>query len=123
MYARINECKRSVGATSWYFDGITAETAEFTFINSVWNDNTVHVDLLFEDLSDNVSDIKFTIAGRTFKKMNILTDESVDADNLISNKSSLKKKGGVPEGKEFIVHIKSKHPIVVSGKKPAVYHS
>ena len=123
MYARINECKRSVGATSWYFDGITAETAEFTFINSVWNDNTVHVDLIFEDASDDVADIKFTIAARTFKKMNILTDESVDADNLISNRISLKKKGGVPEGKEFAVHIKSKHPIVVSGKKPAVYYT
>lgn len=123
MYARIDEYKRSVGATSWYFDGITAETAEFTFINSVWDNNTVHVDLLFEDKADYVADIKFDIASRSFKKMNILTDESIDSDNLISNRSSLEKKGGVPEGKEFAVHIKAKHPIVVSGKKPAAYHS
>ena len=123
MYARIDECKRSVGATSWYFDGITKETAEFTFINSVWSDNTVHVDLLFEDAADNVADIKFAVPARAFKRLNILTDESVDPDNLISNTISLKKKGGVPEGKEFVVHIKAKYPIVVSGSKPAIYHS
>ncbi len=123
MYAKVEEYKKRVGAKSWYFDGITAETAEFTFINTVWDDNTVLVDLIFEDPENNVADIKFTVPARAFKKMNILTDEAVDPDNIVSNKISLKKQGGVPEGKQFAVHIKSKHPIVVSGKKPAVYHA
>jgi hypothetical protein len=122
MYARIEECKKSVGAKSWYFDGITAETAEFTFINSIWSDNTVLVDLIFDDMKYYVSDLKFVISQRSFKKINIITGEGVDLENAEGNESELKKQGGVYEGKEFAVHIKSKKPIVVSGKKPAVYY-
>ncbi len=123
MYARIEAAKKSIGATSWYFDGITADEAEFTFINSVWEENTVYADLIFENSDNNVVNIKFTIPKRSMKKLNILTDESIDPDNIVLNRMSLKKRGGVPDGVEFTVHIKTKKPIVVSGKKPAIYYS
>lgn len=123
MYSRIEAAKRELGATSWYFDGVTADTAEFNFINAVWDDNVIRADLLFEDTAKNVADIEFTVPSRATKRLNILTDESVNPDNIPQNTVSLKKRGGVPDGATFAVHIKAKKPIVVSWKKPAVYFS
>ena len=120
--ARVEEHKRSVGAKSWYFDGMTKETAEFTFINAIWDTTEVSVDLLFEDSKCDVFDIKITLPAKSFKKLNVITDESVNPENSIMNKESLKKLG-VPEGAEFVVHIRADKPIVVAGKKPAAYHS
>ena len=119
--ARVEEYKRSVGAKSWYFDGIMRNTAEFTLINSVWDTTDVYIDLIFEDSSKNVSDIKLTLPARAFKKLNIITDESINPRNSIMNKASLENRG-VEEGVEFVVHIKAKKPIVVVGKKPAAYY-
>ena len=98
------------------------ETAEFTFINAVREVTDVYVDLIFEDSKYNVYDIKFTLPVRTFKKLNVITDESVNPESSIMNKSSLKRLG-IPEGAEFVVHVKAKKPIVVVGKKPAAYYA
>ncbi len=120
--ARVEEHKRCVGAKSWYFDGITKETAEFTLINSIWDTTDLFVDLIFEDSKYDVFDIKITLPARSFKKINVITDESVNPENSIMNKQSLKKLG-VPEGVEFVVHIRASKPIVVAANKPAAYHS
>ena len=82
----------------------------------------IFIHLLFEDTALTVEDIKFTVPPKCFKKMNVITDESVNPEASKMNKLSLLRKG-VPEGVPFAVHIKSDFPIVVVGDRGAVYHN
>jgi hypothetical protein len=119
---KIEKNQKELGASSWFFDSVTSDTCEFTIINAIREDAVIFADLLFENSSNTVFNIKITVPKISFKKVNLLDCENADPDALYFNRDSLAKKG-IPEGAEFAIHFKANMPVVIIGKKSAAYHS
>ena len=118
----IEKNQKALGASSWFFDSVTSDSCDFTIINSIREEAEIYADLLFENSSNLVLNIKINVPMLSFKKLNLLDGENADPNALYFNRDSLVKKG-IPDGKEFAVHFKSNMPVVIIGKKPAAYHS
>lgn len=120
MLDMVDSYQKSIGAKSWFFEGLTSADCDFTFINASARDTTVFADLLFEDFANTVWSIKIAIPSMRVSKRNILNCEDVDDNALFYNKRPLKKMG-VPDGVKFTVHFTSDKPVVIKGKTEPVY--
>jgi len=120
LFDRAYEVQKGLGAKSWFFSDLTPETAEFTLVNPTAYAQDVYIDLFFEESTDYVDSIKLTIPGRTVKKYNITDSKDVDPDALFFNRRALAKVG-IPEGKVFTAHFRSKYPIVIKGANKPEY--
>jgi len=112
----VREYEKNVGAKSWYFEGLSRNECDFTFINSVAADADIMADLIFEDPSNNVNAIKIISPAARVLKANILNPEDADHDALYNNRASLKKRG-LPKDAIFTVHFRSNVPVVIKGRK------
>ncbi len=116
---RIERNRRSLGAKTWFFDKITKDNCDFTFINTSGRPAAVFADLLFEAPNKTIKSLKITAPfGRSAK--NLLNPEDADPDALFFNRLSLAALG-MPEVDEFSVRFVSDKPIVVTGPTKAVY--
>lgn len=120
LFKKIEEYQKSLGAKSWFFDGVDKGACDFFFINAAATDATVKADLIFADAAKSVKSIVINIPAYCNSTVNILNPDEVDDDALFFNRFSLKKKG-VPDGESFTVHFTSSVPIIVKGKKEAIY--
>ena len=122
FFDKVEKIQKGLGAESWYFDSVTDESCEFVIINSIRADATVYADLIFDDSSKIVFNVKIEVPSLSFKRVNLLDKNSADPNALYFNRNSLAKMG-VPHGEEFVVHFKSDKPVVIKGNKPAAYYS
>lgn len=119
---KLERCRRSMGAESWFFVDIGAEDCDFSFVNTSCETATVFVELYGADIPKGyVHAIKLSVPPMKTSKFNILNSEDADGDALFYNPHSLAKKG-VAEGARFSVQFRSDIPIVVKGNRPADYH-
>lgn len=119
LHHKIDYHQRSLGMKTWVFEGVSADSCDFTFINMT-RDATVFADLIFDDPEKTVKFIKIDVPGYCITKKNILSTKDVDDDALFFNRSSLKIKGVEP-GSKFAVRFKSDKPIVIKGKRRPDY--
>jgi len=116
---RIERNRRSLGAKTWFFDGVTKDNCDFTFINTSGKPAVIYADLLFEAPHRAVKSLKIiALGGRTVK--NLLNPGDADPNALFFNRQSLML-SGLPDVKEFAVRFMSDKPVVVTGPTNAVY--
>ena len=120
LFKKIDEYGKSLGAKSWFFDGVNSGACDFFFINAAATVATVKADLIFADFKYSVKSIVINIPAYSNSTVNIVDPNAVDGDALFFNRASLKKKG-VPDGVSFTVHFTSDVPIIIKGKKEAIY--
>lgn len=116
---QIERNRRSLGAKTWFFDGITKDNCDFTFINTSGKAATIYADLLFEAPNRTVKSVKIITDGARSKR-NLLDPKDADPSALFFNRQSLKFMG-MPEASEFSVRFMSDKPIVITGPTKAVY--
>ncbi len=122
---KIEKAQKAIGATSWFFDDVSAEDCTFTFISNCCMENgaiDVYADLYFEKSKNFVQNIKIVVPPCCVCKKNLLNPDDADPNALFFNRNSLYTKG-VPEGEHFAVRFKSKQLFVVRGSKPDIYHN
>ena len=119
---KLKEYSRKMGAESWFFSDMSASDCTFTLTNVSFGEAEVNVDLYGDSASSLVCGISFKVSPKSTKTLNILDTGAVNPDALYYNPFSLSK-NPLKDGARFTVNLKSNIPIVVSGKKPADYHS
>ena len=116
---QIERNRRSLGAKTWFFDGITKDNCDFTFINTSGKPAVIYADLLFEAPHKAVKSLKIVTSGNR-SKINLFNPDDADPNALFFNRQSLMLIG-LPEVSEFSVRFMSDRPIVVTGPNKAVY--
>jgi len=117
---RIDEVQRGIGAKSWFFTDITAESCVFSIVNATATSITVYADLIFEESKDYVDSIKIIAPPRTVRKYRLNDPADADPDALFFNRVSLAKKG-IPEGSTFTVRLRAQYPVVITGPHAPAY--
>ncbi len=118
----VKNYENSVGAKSWFFDGMSIDACEFLFINSTAVDATILADLLFEDSKKIVKSIKVIATGYAVSKKHLMNSHDADPDAFPFNRVSLKRMD-LQKWERFTVHFSSDVPVIIkSCKDPIYYH-
>jgi len=117
---QIKETQDGLGARSWCFMDVTADTCTFSVLNLTAYKIDVWADLFFENSADTVVSVKIAAPGRSVKKFTLTNPEEADPEAKYYHPHSLAKKG-IPEGSTFAVRFRSRYPVVIRGDKAPDY--
>ncbi len=118
--------RQNAGATTWVFTGLcTANKDDFVFsmLNMTRWPVYVHMDIIFDNASKCIENIRTQVNSCCVRKVNIIDENDVEKSPQYFNWNSLNIKE-IPENEEFAVRFICDEPMVISHKNhTAAYKS
>ncbi len=116
--------RQNAGSTAWIFTGLnTANKDDFVFslLNLTRFPVDVYIDIIFEEPSNYIENIRAQVNSSCFRNVNIIDESDVEKNPKYFNWHSLNVKD-IPENSEFAVRFICDKPIVVSHKNHTAAH-
>lgn len=107
------------GACTWIFSDLDSNCKDdfaFSFFNGNNLQAEIMIDIYFDVPKRNLSYIKATVPGRSYRKLCIIDESDVLTNAVYFNWEKLEEKG-IPENASFAVRFVSDRPVVISHKR------